>query len=184
MRHVSALPSRVINLLSWRAALERRTFGIAQGALRPGLRVDRHVDRLCRGECYNPSDERHLITSVEFLRGLTLAQITPGPLIILATYLGFVTSGIIGAVTTTVATFLPAFVFGIYVLPRVESKILKSAKLQLFFSWLMPAVCGAIFGSLIRLMLLSVQNEGQLVYPRLFIIIALFALQLKYQDGK
>ncbi len=126
-------------------------------------------------------DQYHLISSEQFLKGLTLAQITPGPIVILSTYLGFVTEGVVGAIVTTVGTFLPTFIFAIFIIPRVEQTLLQNEKLQVFFSWLLPAVCGAIFGSLVRLTELSVVIDGQLLLARVALLITLLVIQLRFK---
>lgn len=43
----------------------------------------------------------------QFLDGILLSYVTPGPLIILAAFVGFLTSGFLGAVVATLAIFLP-----------------------------------------------------------------------------
>jgi chromate transporter len=126
-------------------------------------------------------DQLHLISNQDFLRGLTLGQITPGPLLIVATYLGYASAGFLGSVATTVGTFFPAFIFGTYVMPKAESWILGSEKLQAFFAWLLPAVCGAIFGSLLRLMLFSVVVNQQVMWARVGLTALLLFLVLKYK---
>ena len=124
-------------------------------------------------------DDHHWITNQDFLRGLTLGQITPGPLIIISTYLGYVTAHLWGALASTLGTFSPTFILGIFVMPAAEVKILHSEKLKVFFSWLLPAVCGAIFGSLLRLMLYSVMTGETILWPRILLVICLTVLTLK-----
>ena len=82
-------------------------------------------------------DEHHWISNDTFLKSLTLGQITPGPLVILGTYLGYVILGFAGAVITTVGTFLPTFFLGLFVVPAVEKKLLQNETLQIFFHWLL-----------------------------------------------
>lgn len=51
----------------------------------------------------------HWLTPNEFSDACTLGQITPGPVAITATFIGYRVAGIIGAVVATVATFTPPF---------------------------------------------------------------------------
>jgi chromate transporter len=45
-----------------------------------------------------------------FLNGIVLGQFTPGPIVITATFVGYLVSGLFGATIATVAMFLPSFV--------------------------------------------------------------------------
>lgn len=96
-----------------------------------------------------------------FLMGLTFSQITPGPLVILATFLGFQVSGVAGAIAATLGTFLPSFLFGTVLMPRFESRLGSSSQAQAFFQGVIPAVCGAIFGAMGSLTLLAFKIETQ-----------------------
>src|SRR5262249_28210326 len=55
-------------------------------------------------------DERRWVTRDEFLEGLALAQLAPGPLAAqLAMYLGYLRGGVLGATVVAVAFVLPSF---------------------------------------------------------------------------
>src|SRR5579885_3493015 len=55
-------------------------------------------------------DERGWVSKTEYLEGLALAQLAPGPLAAqLAMYLGYVRSGVLGATAVGIAFVLPSF---------------------------------------------------------------------------
>src|SRR6266853_1970815 len=55
-------------------------------------------------------EERHWISKQDYVEGLALAQLAPGPLAAqLAIYLGYVRKGIVGATAVAVAFVLPSF---------------------------------------------------------------------------
>jgi len=51
----------------------------------------------------------HWMTHSQFMDALAMGQITPGPVVITATFIGFKTLGLVGAVVSTVAIFAPSF---------------------------------------------------------------------------
>ena len=84
------------------------------------------------------------LTSREFLDGLALGQLTPGPTLMIAAYVGYKTAGLAGAVVGACAIFLPAFVLMLGLMPMLD----RFEKLQ----WLRPAMRGvsaAVIGCLV-----------------------------------
>jgi len=47
------------------------------------------------------------VTNKEFIDGIALGQITPGPILISATFIGYKMAGVLGAIAATVGIFLP-----------------------------------------------------------------------------
>jgi chromate transporter len=47
------------------------------------------------------------VTNKEFIDGIALGQITPGPILISATFIGYKLAGVIGATAATIGIFLP-----------------------------------------------------------------------------
>ena len=57
------------------------------------------------------------LTQQEFLDGLALGQLTPGPILMLAAYVGYKLSGIGGAIAGAAAIFAPAFILMLGIVP-------------------------------------------------------------------
>jgi chromate transporter len=96
------------------------------------------------------------ITPTQAVDGLALAETTPGPLIMVLQFVGFMaawnnpvagmsplSSAIIGALLTTYATFLPSFLFIFLGAPYIE-KLRKSKLLTSSLSGVTAAVVGVI----------------------------------------
>lgn len=61
-----------------------------------------------------------------FLNGIALGQITPGPIVITATFVGYMVYGLIGTMVATAGVFLPSFLIVVGVVPyfdRVRNSI-------------------------------------------------------------
>lgn len=90
------------------------------------------------------------LTSKEFADGMALGQLTPGPVVITATFVGYKVAGLLGAWVASTAVFLPSFllslVFG-YSLERWKSNPGVAA----FMSGVQPAVVGLMGGAAIVL---------------------------------
>lgn len=52
-----------------------------------------------------------------FLNGIVLGQFTPGPIVITATFAGYLLQGLPGALTATIAVFLPSFLILVGIAP-------------------------------------------------------------------
>jgi len=81
------------------------------------------------------------MTNAQFLDGLALSGILPAPLIIFATFVGFVAGGSLGALVITTAIFLPAFSFTLIGHSTLES-IIESEKVHAFLDGVTAAVVG------------------------------------------
>ncbi len=104
----------------------------------------------------------HWLTHNEFLDGLAVGQVTPGPFMITATFIGFRVARLWGAVVATFAIFAPAFLNMLFLIPFFEGQVAKSQSrqqaLNRFSQWAIPAVIGGIAGTTLKLGLNTVNN--------------------------
>ena len=89
-------------------------------------------------------NNRGWLDSKTFMDGIALGQITPGPIIITATFVGYMVYGVLGALVATIAIFTPSFFMVITVAPFFDK-----LKNSIYF---MKAIDG-IFASFVGLLL-------------------------------
>jgi chromate transporter len=63
---------------------------------------------------------RHWIDSATFLNGIALGQVTPGPIVITATFIGYLLYGPLGGILATISIFLPSFLLVIGIAPYFD----------------------------------------------------------------
>lgn len=88
-------------------------------------------------------DLRGWLTMKEFIDGVAIGQITPGPVAITASFIGYKVLGIPGALIAALGTFLPSafFVVGLtHVYRRIDGNVLVLG----FLAGVMPAIVGMI----------------------------------------
>ena len=90
------------------------------------------------------------LTPKEFVDGLALGQLTPGPILMLAAFIGFKLAGATGAAVAGSAIFLPSFLMMLSVLPLLR-KLKNPQWLRAFMRGVGPAVIGALAVLLVQM---------------------------------
>jgi chromate transporter len=88
-------------------------------------------------------NSHHWLTHQEFADATALGQITPGPVLIMATFVGYRVAGIIGALLSTLCVFLPAFLMTIAVGTSFR-RFRANRQTQAFLRGVAPAVTGLL----------------------------------------
>lgn len=83
------------------------------------------------------------LTSGQLLDGVAMSAATPGPFMLFATFVGYLTAGIPGAVVATIFVFLPSFVF-VLLGARYVEQVRNNPSIQAFLSGVSAAVVGVI----------------------------------------
>jgi chromate transporter len=117
-------------------------------------------------------EQRQWFTSEQYLRGLALAQLAPGPLAAqLAIYLGWARAGILGATLVGIAFVLPSFLI-VLVLSALYIRFHGLAWMQAVFYGVGAAVIGIIARSAIKLTRMTLKRDVMLWI--VFSIVAIF----------
>lgn len=97
------------------------------------------------------------MTNTQFLDGLALSGLLPAPLIIFATFVGYLGGEAEGAVMLTAGIFLPAFAFTLLAHDPLE-KLVSEPRVREFLEGVTAGVVGLIAGTTIALMMVSIVN--------------------------
>jgi chromate transporter len=63
---------------------------------------------------------RQWLDGPTLLDGIVLGQVTPGPIVITATFVGYLRQGLVGAIVATLGVFLPSFLIVVAVAPHFD----------------------------------------------------------------
>ncbi len=86
---------------------------------------------------------RGWVTDGQFLDGLALSSVIPAPLIIFATFVGYLAGGLAGALAMTAGIFLPAFAFGMLFYDQLE-RVIDDQRLHAALEGIAAAVVGVV----------------------------------------
>jgi len=89
------------------------------------------------------------LTSRQFLDGILLGFVTPGPIIITASFVGYWLKGVLGALVATVSIFLPPILMIIFLTPFYQR--IKEGR------WVRPIIQGILAALMGMLVLVTVQ---------------------------
>lgn len=115
-------------------------------------------------------DQYRWLDLKQFLDGVALSQLTPGPIAVLATFSGFRVQGVTGALIATIAIFLPCTLLMLTITSRYDR--FRSAEIfRKVLDGILPAVVGLVAAAALQL------GKTSLVEPRdLLLLIGGFTL--------
>jgi chromate transporter len=163
--HAQAPGPRAIVLLPLLAARAARAAGLARataaaagaGVLLPVAWTALKVGALSFGGGFviiplmqADATSHHWMTSAQFLNGVALGQVTPGPVVQTVATVGYAAAGIGGGLLAAVIAFFPSFAF-VLAGARHFGALRGSRRMQAFLGGAGPAAIGAILGSAIQL---------------------------------
>jgi len=88
-------------------------------------------------------DSHHWLTHQEFVDATALGQVTPGPVLITATFIGYRVAGTLGALVATISIFLPSFLITV-VAGSSLARFHTNKIVQSFLKGVTPAVVGLL----------------------------------------
>ena len=90
------------------------------------------------------------LTPTQFMDGVAISNLTPGPIAVLATFTGFHLYGVSGALVATLCLFAPAFVL-MTVLSHEYARFKGGRRFQDFLAGVTPAVVGLVISAAVLL---------------------------------
>ncbi|NER82081.1 MAG: chromate efflux transporter [Leptolyngbya sp. SIO1D8] len=95
-------------------------------------------------------DNLHWLTRTEFLNGIAIGQLSPGPVVLTAAFVGFKVAGLLGACVASMGIFTPSFLFIMAGAP-ILLRLRQNPWVKAFLSGVRPGVLGAIAVAVIPL---------------------------------
>jgi len=115
------------------------------------------------------------VTQPEFTNAIALGQVTPGPILISAAFIGYAAKGILGSLVATVGIFFPPAMLMI-TCSQVLQQIKQSSIIQAALKGIRPAVIGLIFTSA-----LVFAQTAQIHWVTLLIFVGAMVAMLRFR---
>jgi len=94
--------------------------------------------------------ELHYLTEREFVDGVAISNLTPGPIAVLATFAGYKVASLAGALVATAVLFAPGSAL-MLVISHEYARFRENRRAKSFLNAINPAVAGLIFATAILL---------------------------------
>jgi chromate transporter len=117
---------------------------------------------------YEMVDQFHWLSTKEFLDGIALGQVTPGPILITATFVGYKVSSFLGAFMATLGVFFPSFFILVLLIPY-HDRLRGVEKVRM----MEQGVLGSFIGML-ALVLFNFGSASLVDIPRILMAAAAF----------
>ena len=117
---------------------------------------------------YEMVDRYQWLSTKEFLDGIALGQVTPGPILITATFVGYKVANLLGAFMATLGVFFPSFFILVLLIPY-HDRLRGIDKVQM----MEQGVLGSFIGML-ALVLYNFGSTSLVDVPRILMAVAAF----------
>lgn len=94
-------------------------------------------------------DTRGWMDASTFMDGIAMGQVTPGPIVITATFVGYQIAGPVGAIVGTIAIFLPSFVLLVTIAPYF-GRLRKNPAFQRAIAGILASFVGLLLSTTIK----------------------------------
>jgi chromate transporter len=98
---------------------------------------------------HSVAEVNHWMSTTTFMDGIAMGQVTPGPIVITATFVGYQVAGILGAVVATVAVFFPSFVVLVLIVPRFD-RLKRNPRFQMAMRGILASFVGLLLSVTVR----------------------------------
>jgi chromate transporter len=122
-------------------------------------------------------DTHHWLTHQEFADATALGQVTPGPVLITATFIGYRVAGTLGALVATISIFLPSFLMVIAAATSFQ-RFRSNGLVQSFLRGVTPAVVGLLVAAAI-----SIGQAGIHTWVGLLMMLVAMVVLVRYRPN-
>lgn len=127
-------------------------------------------------------DQTQWFSLSEFLAGISVGQITPGPILISAAFFGYKLNGITGAVIATVAIFFPSSILMI-IISKFFNQYKTNHYVEAAISGIKPAVVGLIVAAAISIFKDYWSDDNQLLSILILVISFILFFRFKFNPA-
>ncbi len=94
-------------------------------------------------------EARGWMDSKTFMDGIALGQVTPGPIVITSTFVGYIIHGMAGALVATIAVFTPSFLMVVALTPAID-RLKASVSFQRATGGILASFVGLLFSVMVK----------------------------------
>ena len=116
------------------------------------------------------------LDSQQFIDCIAMGQITPGPILISATFVGYKMNGILGAICATLSIFAPSSVIIIFI-----SRFYLYFKYNMFAKKIIQGIKIGIVGLIVYSAIIVILNKGSIEYFTLIACVVSLLLLIKFK---